>query len=137
MQRISANDKNSAKTKIVITPPKSKSSVREIPITNSLMKLLEQYRCSENAFLLTGEENRFCEPRIVQYHFRKFVNQCNMENINFHALRHTFETRCVEAGFEIKTLSEILGHSSVNMNRYVHTSMEWKRSNMEKLEEFL
>ena len=61
---------------------------------------------------------------------------CDLDNVNFHALRHTFATRCVESGFEIKTLSEILGHSSVKvtLDRYVHSSMELKRKNMEKLE---
>ncbi len=58
-----------------------------------------------------------------------------MQNVNFHALRHTFATRCVEEGFDIKTLSEILGHVNVNitLNRYVHSSMELKRANMDKL----
>ena len=67
------------------------------------------------------------------------MKSCNLENVNFHALRHTFATRCVESGFEIKTLSEILGHSSVKitLDRYVHSSMELKRKNMEKLESIL
>lgn len=59
-----------------------------------------------------------------------------MEDINYHALRHTFATRCIEEGFDMKSLSEILGHSSINitMNRYVHPSMEQKRKNMLKLD---
>ena len=59
--------------------------------------------------------------------------------MNFHALRHTFATRCVEMGFDVKSLSEILGHSnvSITMNRYVHPSMELKRENMQRLEELL
>ena len=58
-----------------------------------------------------------------------------IEHANYHALRHTFATRCVELGFEIKSLSEILGHSNVNitLNRYVHSSIELKKQNMEKL----
>ena len=59
-----------------------------------------------------------------------------MEEINYHALRHTFATRCIEAGFDVKSLSEILGHANVNitLNRYVHSSMEQKRANMGKLQ---
>lgn len=58
-----------------------------------------------------------------------------IEHANYHALRHTFATRCVELGFEIKSLSEILGHSNVNitLNKYVHSSIELKKQNMEKL----
>lgn len=58
-----------------------------------------------------------------------------IEHANYHALRHTFATRCVELGFEIKSLSEILGHYNVNitLNRYVHSSIELKKQNMEKL----
>jgi len=64
-----------------------------------------------------------------------YVKQSGISDANFHALRHTFATRCVEVGFEIKSLSEILGHASVNitLNRYVHSSFELKRSNMSKL----
>ncbi len=138
MQRISSDD-TEKKTKIIISTPKTIHSEREIPLTDSLIGLLEKYRCEDEAYILTGRTNSFIEPRALQYHFKKYTNECGIENINFHALRHTFATRCVEAGFEIKTLSEILGHSSVNitLNRYVHSSMEWKRSNMEKLEDYL
>lgn len=138
MQRIKSENTEDAKSKIVITPPKSKYSIREIPLTESLTALLKQYRRNDGDYLLTGNES-YMEPRALQYRFKKYLKQCGLNDINFHALRHTFATRCIEAGFEIKTLSEILGHSSVNitLNRYVHSSMEWKRSNMEKLEAFL
>ena len=62
----------------------------------------------------------------------------NLSEHSFHALRHTFATRCVEGGFDVKTLSEILGHADVNitLNRYVHSSLDLKRVNMEKLSMF-
>lgn len=71
----------------------------------------------------------------MQNHFKLYVKQSGISDANFHALRHTFATRCVEVGFEIKSLSEILGHASVNitLNRYVHSSFELKRFNMSKL----
>ena len=61
--------------------------------------------------------------------------ECNMDIVNFHALRHTFATRCIEKGFDVKTLSEILGHANVNitLNRYVHSSMEQKRKWMSEM----
>ena len=71
----------------------------------------------------------------MQNHFKYVPTAAQVETTNFHTLRHTFATRCVEAGFDIKSLSEILGHSNVNitMNRYVHPTMELKRQNMQRL----
>ena len=65
----------------------------------------------------------------------KVLEQAGIEKVNFHALRHTFATRCVEMEFDVKSLSEILGHANVNitLNRYVHPTMELKRRNMQKL----
>lgn len=135
MQRIQVYDEE-VKTKIVITPPKSKCSERDIPLPKFLCDTLKKFKKSENNFLLSSSSERFVEPRLLRYTFRKYMKICGLDNVNFHALRHTFATRCVESGFEIKTLSEILGHSSVKitLDRYVHSSMELKRKNMEKLE---
>ena len=67
--------------------------------------------------------------------FKRYLRECGLPEINYHALRHTFATRCIESGFDVKSLSEILGHGSVNitLNRYVHSSIEQKRKNMGKL----
>lgn len=75
------------------------------------------------------------EPRTLQYRFAKYTKECGLEGVHFHTLRHTFATRCIEVGFEIKSLSEILGHAntSITLNRYVHSSMDLKRDNMQKL----
>ena len=72
----------------------------------------------------------------MQNKFQKYVKECGISRANFHSLRHTFATRCVEVGFDIKSLSEILGHSSVKitLDKYVHCSMDLKRMNMSKLQ---
>lgn len=136
MQRIQTYESNE-KTKIIIAEPKSLCSRREIPLPQFLCDTLRRFRENNNCFLLSGESDRFVEPRALSYTFKKYVKECGLKNVNFHALRHTFATRCVESGFDIKTLSEILGHSSVKitLDRYVHSSMELKRKNMEKLAE--
>lgn len=89
--------------------------------------------------MLTGKSNRFIEPRTLENKFKACLKECNLEEYTFHQLRHRFATYCVELGFEIKSLSEILGHSSVNitLNRYVHSTLELKRANMEKLQNSL
>lgn len=71
----------------------------------------------------------------MENHFRRVLREASVDYGNYHALRHTFATRCVEQGFDVKSLSEILGHSSIGitMNRYVHPSLESKRENMRKL----
>ena len=136
MQRIQCSENNElSKTKIVITEPKSKCSIRDIPIPDFLVDIIKQFQCSSKSYVLTGNINRYIEPRTMQNHFQKYIQECGIPKANYHSLRHTFATRCVEVGFEIKTLSEILGHTNVNitLNRYVHSSFELKSQNMNKL----
>ena len=75
------------------------------------------------------------EPRQVQKRLAKYTKECGLDGVHFHTIRHTFATRCVEVGFEIKSLSEILGHANttITLDRYVHSSMDLKRENMDKL----
>ena len=75
----------------------------------------------------------------MQNHFKKALKNSNIAPANFHATRHTFATRCIELGFDIKSLSEILGHATVNitLNRYVHPTLELKKENMQKLSSLL
>ena len=137
MQRLQNLDKSAkTRTSIEIGEPKSKCSVRTIPLPNSIMNLL-QIGFVKGAYLLTGKNSYFIEPRTMQNRFKKILNTCEIEQANFHSLRHTFATRCFEVGFDVKSLSEILGHASVNitLNRYVHPSMKLKRENMNKISE--
>lgn len=94
---------------------------------------------SVSGYFLTGSSKKWIEPRTMQNHFKSISRKCNIKEVNFHALRHTFATRCIEYGFDIKSLSEILGHANVNitMNRYVHPTMDLKRNNMERLSPLL
>lgn len=138
MLRISNNNSTDGggKTKIIITPPKSENSVRRIPIPNYIVDILKNFRKDSNAYVLTGSADNFIEPRNMQYYFKTVLQKCEIREVKFHILRHTFATRCVENSFEIKSLSEILGHSSIKitLDRYVHSSMDLKRENMNKLD---
>lgn len=137
MQRLQTLDKASeAKTKVAVGDAKSETSNRIIPLTEYAASLCRKMQVSNgNAYLLTGSEFKFLEPRSLQYRLKKYTAACALNSVHFHTLRHTFATRCVEVGFEIKSLSEILGHSSakVTLDRYVHSSLELKRVNMDKL----
>lgn len=131
MQRIQTPEEKN-KTKIIISEPKSQCSIRDIPLPQALMEYLSLPGPAD-AFLLTGTSRKYIEPRTMQNRFKKILSECGIENANFHSLRHTFATRCVEGGFDIKSLSEILGHANVNitLNRYVHPSMDLKKKSME------
>lgn len=133
MQRLRSNSAAGHKTEVRILEPKSTSSIRTIPLPDIIMEFLEAAYIP-GAFLLTGKDNRFVEPRTMQNHFKRITAACGIDDANFHATRHTFATRCIELGFDVKSLSEILGHASVviTMNRYVHPSMALKRENMNR-----
>lgn len=136
MQRIQeTNIGASSKTKIIITEPKSDCSIRDIPLPSFLVEIARQFRDHPKAYILSGERGKYIEPRTMQNRFKTYVKESGISDANFHSLRHTFATRCVEVGFELKSLSEVLGHSNVNitLNRYVHSSFELKYSNMNKL----
>lgn len=124
-----------SRTHVVTTAPKSSAARRLIPIPAFVANILEDFRSHGSTYLLTGKGTRFAEPRIMQYRFKKCVKLSGIRDANFHALRHTFATRCIEAGVDVKSLSEILGHASVKitLDKYVHSTIEQKRMNMERL----
>lgn len=134
LQRIQKPSEKS-KTAIIISEPKSECSIRQIPIPDALFEMLNIN--GNNSFYVLSNSASYIEPRTLQNHFKAIISQCKISDANFHALRHTFATRCIELGFDIKSLSEILGHANVNitLNRYVHPSINLKKENMEKLSE--
>jgi len=143
MQRVEntefKNRRTDMKTKIIITSPKSPSSCREIPLPAFLVEILNTTPHKEHSYLLSNSCDVYVEPRNLQCHFKVILKKAGIEDANFHTLRHTFATRCVELGFDIKSLSEVLGHANVNitLNKYVHPSMDMKRDNMEKLSQII
>lgn len=132
VQRIRNGDRN---TCILADTPKSRASRRSIPIPKFLIKLLRDSRSSDNYYILSGSEH-IIEPRTLQRRFKSILKKADLPSVSYHSLRHAFATNCLQAGFDVKTLSEILGHASVEttLNRYVHTSMEQKIKCMALLE---
>ena len=100
---------------------------------NILIKLKKKY--NDEDFFLTGKTDKFIEPRNYQNTFKKILKKCKIKSYNFHILRHTFATNCVGIGMDIKSLSNILGHASVNitLNQYVHSSYKTQKKFLEKL----
>lgn len=135
MQRLQTSGGSAQKTAVMVTTPKSKCSIRIIPLPEKILQLIYKEFPNRHGYVLASDSECFVEPRTMQNYFRHVQKQCGLKPVNFHVLRHTFATRCVEVGFDVKSLSEILGHASVNitMNQYVHPSMELKKQNMQKL----
>lgn len=121
-------------TEVMILPPKTDSSDRIIPIPAALKKIIEQRR-QATGYVLSRSNGKFTEPRLLQNRFAKCLSECGIEKANFHTLRHTFATRCIEVGVDVKTLSELLGHSNVKttLNRYVHSSFDLKKNSIDRL----
>ena len=125
-------------TEVQIDEPKTYHSIRKIPISNKLLRVLGNLKKAKNfnedLYFLTGT-NKFIEPRCYYYIFKNCLQLCNIPNYNFHVLRHTFATNCIKIGMDAKSLSEILGHSnvSITLNRYVHSSYSIQKEFLDKL----
>lgn len=140
-----------ATTEIVIRSPKSITSQREIPLFDELWDGLMAYRNRQYEMFdafgidLNGSTHIFCtptgkvyDPRTYEDLFKRTLKAADLPGINFHALRHTFATRALEAGMDIKVLSSILGHAqaSTTLNLYAHALPDHKRDSMEKMRSF-
>lgn len=122
------------KTKVIVSEPKTENAERNIPLPSFLLERLYACRQPEAYYILTGNIN-YTEPHRVYIRYQKYLSRNGYGEYTFHALRHTFATRCVELGFDIKTLSEILGHANISTTLaiYVHPSVQQKKAQMERL----
>ena len=116
------------KTELIITDPKSSHSNRAIPLCDFLYKILLSYnvdKYNQDHYVLTNSEKPY-EPRTLEYAFQRITENCGFDGLHFHCLRHSFATKCIDSGFDVKMVSEILGHASVSftLNRYVHPSID-------------
>ncbi len=119
-------------TCLTVQTPKTESSDRWIPIPQEMLRVLNVSHRRPEAFLLTGGE-ALPDPRTCQYRYKALLDRCGVGYRSFHALRHTYATRCIEQGVDAKSVSELLGHSDVRttLRLYVHSSMDYKRKAVE------
>lgn len=124
------------RTILVAGSTKSSSSARTVPLPSCILELFRQHRETATGEYVFEYHGHPLEPRILQYRFQALLKKAGLPSINFHALRHTFATRCIELHFDIRTLSEILGHASAKMtlDRYGHSQMAHKRLAMGTLD---
>ena len=135
VQRVSNGN---GSTYMLTGTPKSESSDREVPIPSFLYSILEKKRADDCLYITTGSTT-FTQPRTYQNIVKRYYRDCSISQHHFHTLRHTFASRAIELGFDPKSLSEILGHSSVRvtLDLYVHPSMEAKLQEMERFTSFV
>lgn len=127
IQRIYVKEKI-IESKIVMTTPKTNNAERDIPLNESFAKALKVYKTKEDDYILSCN-NKCIEPRTYRRFFQRTLEKAKIKKFNFHSLRHTFATNCINIGVDYKTVSELLGHATVNitLNLYVHPQMSQKK----------
>lgn len=135
--RVMSND-SSQKSVFIIDKPKTEASIRDIPISSVLLPYLIEMNRKSNSKYVISNKTEFLNVRTYEYRYKKLLKSAGLPSINYHALRHSFATRCIEKGVDAKSLSEMLGHANVatTLNTYVHSSIELKRAQIEKLSSF-
>ena len=127
-------DENGKSCRLTGTP-KTETSKRMIPIPKQIIPYLRQIKKRSTSKYVVGNGSKVISVRSYQRSFELLLKKQNISHHGFHALRHTFATRAIECGMDVKSLSEILGHknSTITLNRYVHSFMEHKREYMNRL----
>ena len=136
IQRIYVIEGNEKHTEVIIDTPKSRNSIREIPIAKDLLRMIKPFKKVVNGgyYVLTNSDHP-TEPRSYRTYYKRLMKLLDMPDLKFHGLRHSFATRCIESKCDYKTVSVLLGHSSINttLNLYVHPNMEQKKKCVEQM----
>ena len=123
-------------TELVINTPKTKNSCREIPMSKELLAIIKPLKkvVNDDFYVLTNDE-RPTEPRTYRNYYNGLMEKLEIPKLKYHGLRHSFATRCIEAGCDYKTVSVLLGHSNISttLNLYVHPNMEQKKRCITKM----
>ena len=130
IERIYVIDGEKRHTEVVIGTPKTKNSLREIPMSKELLKIVRPLKkvMNDEYFILTNEAKP-TEPRTYRNYYKQLLKQLGIPDLKFHGLRHSFATRCIESQCDYKTVSVILGHANISttLNLYVHPNMEQRK----------
>lgn len=136
LQRIYIVEDGRKHTEVIIGTPKTATSIRQIPIPRELRKMIRPFLTSvdRTAYILTNSRHP-TEPRTYRNYYKKLLQKLDMPELKFHGLRHSFATRCIESRCDYKTVSALLGHSSISttLNLYVHPNMEQKQRCVEQM----
>lgn len=136
IQRIYIIEGDKKYTKLITDSPKTKNSIRDIPMSTDLIKTIKPLKkvvCDE-FYVVTNDENP-TEPRTYRNYYKRFLKRLGITDLKFHGLRHSFATRCIESKCDYKTVSVILGHSNISttLNLYVHPNLEQKKKCIDQM----
>lgn len=136
IQRVYVVESGSRHTEVILDTPKTRNSIRDIPMTRELSRILKPIKkvVNKDFFVLTNEAKP-TEPRTYRSYFKQFIKSLDIPEIKFHGLRHSFATRCIESECDYKTVSVLLGHSNISttLNLYVHPNLEQKQKCIDKM----
>ena len=136
IQRIYIMEKSRKHTEVILDTPKTKNSIREIPMTKDLLKMVRPVKkvVNGNFYVLTNEPQP-TEPRTYRNYSKRLILSLGLPSMKFHGLRHSFATRCIESKCDYKTVSVLLGHSNISttLNLYVHPNMEQKKRCIDRM----
>jgi integrase len=136
IQRIYVIEDNIRKTEVILDTPKTKNSIREIPMSRDLLRMLKPIKkIVNNSFFILTNDEKPTEPRTYRSYYKNLMRELNMPELKFHGLRHSFATRCIESKCDYKTVSVLLGHSNISttLNLYVHPNMEQKKKAIDQM----
>ena len=140
IQRIYVIEEHRKYTEVILDTPKTKNSIREIPMTKNLLKMIRPIKKIVNGyFYVLTNEPKPTEPRTYRNYYKQFMQSLGLPLMKFHGLRHSFATRCIESKCDYKTVSVLLGHSNISttLNLYVHPNLEQKKRCMEQMSRLL
>lgn len=136
IQRIYMIEDGSRKTELVIDTPKTKNSIRQIPMSKDLLRILKPIKkIVNNSFFVLTNDAKPTEPRTYRSYYKNLMKELGMPELKFHGLRHSFATRCIESKCDYKTVSVLLGHSNISttLNLYVHPNLEQKKKCIDQM----
>lgn len=136
IQRIYIVDEGQKHTEVILDTPKTKNSIREIPMTKDLLKIIRPIKKVVNGcFYVLTNDPKPTEPRTYRNYYKQFMQSLGLPLMRFHGLRHSFATRCIESKCDYKTVSVLLGHSNISttLNLYVHPNLEQKKRCIEQM----
>lgn len=136
LQRIYIIEGETRHTELLLDTPKTANSVRDIPMSSELLKMLKSLNkvVNENYYVISNDIKPI-EPRTYRNYYKKLCKQLDIPELKFHGLRHSFATRCIESKADYKTVSVLLGHSNISttLNLYVHSNKEQKKKTIDKM----
>lgn len=136
IQRIYTIENDVRKTEVILDSPKTKNSIREIPLNKDLLKMLKPIKKIVNpSFYVLTNEAKPTEPRTYRVYYKNLMRALEIPELKFHGLRHSFATRCIESKCDYKTVSVLLGHANISttLNLYVHPNLEQKKKAIDQM----